>query len=134
MLLGHPIQTLEEYLDPNVVKVATTVAGRALYFSRAPIPWNRDSAPAGWGSQSSHGGALRHIGIYAYRVRALLRISGLAPTPLEQRERLEQLRVLENDLEIVVGIASAAPPAGVDTPADLERVRQVLLARTAAPR
>ena len=132
--LATPIQTLAEYLDPNVVKVATAVTGRALYFCRAPIPWNRDSAPAGWGSQSSHDGALRHIGIYAYRVRALLRIAGLVPTPLEERERLEQLRVLENDLEIVVGIASAAPPAGVDTPADLERVRQVLLAGAAAPR
>jgi 3-deoxy-manno-octulosonate cytidylyltransferase (CMP-KDO synthetase) len=131
--LATPIATLAEYLDPNVVKVALALTGRALYFSRAPIPWNRDAALAGWGSQTSHDGALRHIGIYAYRVQALLRIAGLVPTPLEQRERLEQLRVLENDLDIVVGIASAVPPAGVDTPADLERVRQVLLARAAVP-
>ncbi len=133
--LATPIVSLEEYLDPNVVKVAVATAGtppargRALYFSRAPIPWNRDSAPAGWGNQSSHGDALRHIGIYAYRVQALLRIASFAPTALEQREQLEQLRVLENDLEIVVGIAGEVPPAGVDTPADLERVRRLLLAR-----
>lgn len=122
--LAVAILTLGEYLDPNVVKVVMAMTGRALYFSRAPIPWNRDGAPAGWGSQSSHEGALRHIGIYAYRVRALLRIAELAPSALEQRERLEQLRVLENDLEIVVGMARETPPAGVDTPADLERVRQ----------
>jgi 3-deoxy-manno-octulosonate cytidylyltransferase (CMP-KDO synthetase) len=121
-----PIESLQDYLDPNVVKVVTDNTGRALYFSRAPIPWNRDCAPQGWGSQSSWSGALRHLGIYAYRVGALARIAALAPTPLEQRERLEQLRALENGLEIRIAIASKAPPAGVDTPADLERVRRLI--------
>jgi 3-deoxy-manno-octulosonate cytidylyltransferase (CMP-KDO synthetase) len=104
----------------------TDGTGRALYFSRAPIPWNRDSAPQGWGSQTSWSGALRHLGIYAYRVGALARIAALAPTPLEQRERLEQLRALENGFEIRLAIASKAPPAGVDTAADLERVRRLI--------
>ena len=124
--LATPIESLPEFLDPNVVKVVTDSAGRALYFSRAPIPWTRDAAPQGWSSQSAFAGALRHIGIYAYRAGALLRIAALAPTPLEQRERLEQLRALENGLVIRVAIAVETPPAGVDTAADLERVRTLL--------
>jgi 3-deoxy-manno-octulosonate cytidylyltransferase (CMP-KDO synthetase) len=124
--LAAPIGSLPEFLDPNVVKVVTDCAGRALYFSRAPIPWTRDTAPEGWGSQSAFGGALRHIGMYAYRVAALLRIAGLAPTPLEQRERLEQLRALENGFVIHVAVAVETPLAGVDTAADLERVRRIL--------
>ena len=124
--LAAPIESLQEFLDPNVVKVVTDGGGRALYFSRAPIPWTRDAAPQGLGSQSSCAGALRHIGMYAYRVGALLRMAALAPTPLEQRERLEQLRALENGLEIRVAIAVEIPPPGVDTPADLDRVRRLI--------
>jgi 3-deoxy-manno-octulosonate cytidylyltransferase (CMP-KDO synthetase) len=123
------VESLEEYLDPNIVKVVGDGAGRALYFSRAPIPWNRDGAPGGWASQTSWDGALRHLGIYAYRVGALVRIAALPPAALEQRERLEQLRALENGLEIRVALAVERPPAGVDTPQDLERVR--LLVRSA---
>ena len=121
-----PVESLEEFLDPNVVKVVCDRAGRALYFSRAPIPWNRDSAREGWASQSSWDGALRHLGIYAYRVGALVRIAALPPTALEQRERLEQLRAVESGFDIRVEIAAERPPPGVDTAADLERVRRLI--------
>jgi len=124
--LATPVESLAEYLDPNVVKVVCDGAGRALYFSRAPVPWNRDSAQGGITSQSSWSGALRHLGIYAYRVGALVRIASLPPTPLEATERLEQLRALEHGLEIRVATALEKPPAGIDTPADLERVRKLI--------
>lgn len=124
--LATPVESLAEYLDPNAVKVVGDAAGRALFFSRAPIPWNRDSAPQGLTSQSAWRGALRHIGIYAYRVGALIKLAGLAPTALEQIERLEQLRALESGLTIQLGIAVEKPPAGVDTPADLDRVRALM--------
>lgn len=123
--LSTPVESLEEYLDPNVVKVVCDGAGRALYFSRAPVPWIRDTAPRGIASQSTWSGALRHLGIYAYRVGALLRLAQLRPTPLETAERLEQLRALESGLQIRIAPAIEKPPAGVDTPADLERVRKL---------
>jgi len=118
--LASPLPTLEALMDPNVVKVVTDLQGRALYFSRAPVPWNRDSAPAGLASQSSFEGARRHIGLYAYRVGALLRIASLAPSPLETAERLEQLRALENGITICVADAVEAPGPDVNTPADLQ--------------
>jgi 3-deoxy-manno-octulosonate cytidylyltransferase (CMP-KDO synthetase) len=117
--LATPIGSLHEFLDPNVVKVVADGRGRALYFSRAPIPWQRDTAPAGLGSQSSWAGALRHVGLYAYRCAALLRMAALAPSPLEQAERLEQLRALESGLNIRVAVAVQVPGPGVDTEADL---------------
>lgn len=120
--LRAPIASLEEYLDPNVVKVVTRADGRALYFSRAPIPWCRDGAPTGFASQKDHQGSWRHIGIYAYRVGALHRLAASPPSALERRERLEQLRALEMGLAIVVAQAGEAPGPGVDTAADLERV------------
>jgi 3-deoxy-manno-octulosonate cytidylyltransferase (CMP-KDO synthetase) len=120
--LGSPLTHLDQLLDPNVVKVVMDVTGRALYFSRAPIPWQRDSAPAGLASQTSFSGARRHIGIYAYRVGALLRLASLSPTPLEQAEKLEQLRALENGLEIRVADAVELPGPDVNTPEDVERV------------
>jgi len=98
-----------------------------LYFSRAPIPWNRDSASSGLGSQTSFDGARRHIGIYAYRVSALLRLASLPPTSLENTERLEQLRALENGFEIRVADAVELPGADVNTAEDLERVMQLLV-------
>jgi 3-deoxy-manno-octulosonate cytidylyltransferase (CMP-KDO synthetase) len=113
--LASPLARLEDLLDPNVVKVVADAGGRALYFSRAPIPWNRDN-------QRSFAGARRHIGIYAYRVSALLRLAALAPTPLEQTEKLEQLRALENGIEIRVADAAELPGPDVNTPEDLERV------------
>jgi len=97
--------------------------GMALYFSRAPIPWNSDSAPAGLASQSNFAGARRHRGIYAYRVAALLRLAQLPCGMLEQREKLEQLRALEHGLRIYVEEALERPGPDVNTLADLERVR-----------
>jgi 3-deoxy-manno-octulosonate cytidylyltransferase (CMP-KDO synthetase) len=125
--LAVPVHSLEEFLDPSAVKLVRRADGTALYFSRAPIPWTRDGAADGrLASQTQYTGALRHLGIYAYRVGALARIIRLPPSPLEQAERLEQLRVLEHGMRIVVGLASAAPGPGVDTPADLERARRLV--------
>jgi 3-deoxy-manno-octulosonate cytidylyltransferase (CMP-KDO synthetase) len=121
--LASPITEVREFLDPNTVKVVTDGAGRALYFSRAPIPWNRDGAPAGLASQRDLSGARRHIGIYAYRVAALLRLAALPVSALETSEKLEQLRALENGFDIRVGDAVERPGPDVNTPADLERVR-----------
>jgi 3-deoxy-manno-octulosonate cytidylyltransferase (CMP-KDO synthetase) len=124
--LATPITSLEEFMDPNAVKVVTDIAGRALYFSRAPIPWARDGAPAGLGSQTSHAGARRHVGIYGYRVSGLLRMASLQRTTLEQHEKLEQLRALENGLEIRVADSVEQPGPDVNTAADLERVTALL--------
>ena len=120
--LATPIDSLEEFLNPNAVKVVTDPQGRALYFSRAPIPWNRDGAPAGISSQRAFTGARRHVGIYAYRVGALLRMASLAPTALERAEKLEQLRALENGLEIRVADAVERPGPDVNTAEDFDRV------------
>ncbi len=120
--LAAPIESLEEFLNPNVVKVVTDRQGRASYFSRAPIPWNRDGAPAGVTSQKMFAGSRRHVGIYAYRVRSLLRVAALEPTALETTERLEQLRALENGLEIRVADAAERPGPDVNTAEDFERV------------
>jgi 3-deoxy-manno-octulosonate cytidylyltransferase (CMP-KDO synthetase) len=118
--------SLEELLDPSVVKVVVDRRDRALYFSRAPIPWDRDGAPDGLASQRSFAGARRHIGLYAYRVGALKQLAALAPTPLERREKLEQLRALENGVAIVVAEAAERPGQDVNTAQDLERVRALL--------
>ncbi len=126
--LCAPIESLDAYLDPNVVKVVMRTGGRALYFSRAPIPWLRDGAAAGLGSQQEFRGCWRHVGIYAYRVSALQRLAGMAPSPLERQERLEQLRALEAGLAIAVEQASEIPGPGVDTAADLARVAGLLAA------
>lgn len=127
--LSSPLSRLEDLLDPNVVKVVADSEGRAMYFSRAPIPWNRDSAPSGLASQTSFSGARRHIGIYAYRVNALLRLAALAPTPLEQTEKLEQLRALEHGIEIRVADAVQKPGADVNTREDLDRVAALMSGR-----
>ena len=119
--LAAAVNSVDALLDPNVVKVVTTPEGRALYFSRAPIPWDRDAAPQGLTSQHSVAGARRHIGLYAYRVGALQRLAALSPTPLERLERLEQLRALEHDMDIRVAEALVLPGADVNTAADLER-------------
>ena len=127
--LATPITHLDEYLDPNVVKVVRDARGRALYFSRAPIPWQRDAAAAGAAGAGHCAGAHRHIGLYAYRAGALARLAALPPSRLETAERLEQLRALENGLVILVGIASAPPGPGVDTEADLARVAALVAVR-----
>lgn len=124
--LSTPVRSLHEFMDPNVVKVVTGAQGAALYFSRAPIPWHRDGAPDGLQSQTSFPGAQRHLGIYAYRVGALRRLTALAPSDLELTEKLEQLRALQTGMRIVVGVASQPPGIGVDTPQDLDRVRAQL--------
>jgi 3-deoxy-manno-octulosonate cytidylyltransferase (CMP-KDO synthetase) len=129
--LATPIRSLPEFLDPNVVKVVADGRGRALYFSRAPIPWQRDAAPAGLASQRSHAGALRHLGLYAYRCAALARMAALPPSPLEQAERLEQLRALESGMNVVLAVAVEVPGPGVDTEEDLVAAEAAFAARTA---
>jgi 3-deoxy-manno-octulosonate cytidylyltransferase (CMP-KDO synthetase) len=124
--LGTPVLSLEEFLDPAVVKVVRRADARALYFSRAPIPWHRDEAPGGLATQRSFAGAWRHLGLYAYRVAALQRLAASAPAPLEQAEKLEQLRALHLGMVITVGEALERPGPGVDTPEDLERIRLLL--------
>jgi 3-deoxy-manno-octulosonate cytidylyltransferase (CMP-KDO synthetase) len=126
--LATRIGGVQALLDPNVVKVVTDKSGRALYFSRAPIPWGRDTAPAGIVSQRGYQGARRHIGLYAYRVAALRRLSLLPPTPLEMLEKLEQLRALEHGMEIRVADAQGQPGPDVNTPEDLARVELLLRA------
>lgn len=118
-----PVRELAEFLDPNVVKVVTAADGHALYFSRAPIPWHRDGLAAHPDRLPNDLAARRHIGLYAYRVGFLRRYHALAPAPLEVWEALEQLRALWHGLRIRVIDWAAAPAPGVDTPADLERVR-----------
>ena len=121
--LAVKIDALADLSDPNVVKVACDVGGRALYFSRAQIPFNRD-APA-----TVPAAALRHVGIYSYRVAALRRLASLPPARLELIEKLEQLRALENGMEIRVALAVERPLADVNTAADLERAERALLLR-----
>jgi 3-deoxy-manno-octulosonate cytidylyltransferase (CMP-KDO synthetase) len=128
--LAAPVTSLEEFLDPNAVKVVLAEDGRALFFSRAPIPWDRDGAVNGAPGPDSYQRALRHIGLYAYRVRSLVRMAQLAPTSLELREKLEQLRALAHGMQIRVGIAAARPGVDVNTPADLDRIRTLLGAKS----
>ena len=132
--LSTPVNSVAELLDPNVVKVVTDSQGRALYFSRAPIPWHRDGAATDLMSQTSVQGAQRHLGIYAYRVSALRALTKLPPSPLELTEKLEQLRALQAGMRLAVAVAGQAPGPGVDTPHDLERVRALVAGETAAPR
>lgn len=126
--LATPVLTLAEYLEPNVVKVVVRADGRALYFSRAPVPWRRDDAPAGLASQRAWQGARRHVGLYAYRVGALRKLAATQPSALETLERLEQLRALENGFAIAVADAVEAPGPGVDTPEELAEVERLLAA------
>jgi 3-deoxy-manno-octulosonate cytidylyltransferase (CMP-KDO synthetase) len=124
-----PIQSLAEFLDASCVKALRARDGQALYFSRAAVPWPRDSVAAG--QPTGFAGAWRHVGIYAYRVRSLLQFAAWPPTPLEETERLEQLRALEHGMRIHLVTLAEATPAGVDTPEDLERVRAWLAAEQA---
>ena len=118
--LAAPITDRAALFDPNAVKVVADANERALYFSRAPIPWDRDTF-ADAGDAVPKGGWLRHIGIYAYRAGFLRRFAALPPGRLEQIEKLEQLRVLEAGFRIAVMPAPDAFPPGVDTPDDLAR-------------
>ncbi len=125
-----PIGSLQEFLDPNIVKALCARDGRALYFSRAPVPWPRDHLQNG--SPMSFTGAWRHIGIYGYRVASLLKFSSWLPTALEKTEKLEQLRALENGMLVHLLALVASPPAGVDTLEDLQRVREFVAKRSLA--
>jgi len=126
--LATPIVDEAEWRQPSVVKLVVGLDGRALYFSRSPIPCDRDGIraadePLGW----------RHVGMYAYRRATLLRLAALPPTPLEQREKLEQLRALEHGIAIgVIAWRGAEPLIEVDTPEDLERARMAWEAASAA--
>jgi 3-deoxy-manno-octulosonate cytidylyltransferase (CMP-KDO synthetase) len=120
---AHPIATLSDYLDPNIVKVVLDARGLALYFSRAPIPWLRTSGPAATTALPQRPPALRHVGLYAYRAAFLRAFPALPPSPVEATEALEQLRVLWHGQRIAVHVSEQAPGTGVDTPEDLERVR-----------
>lgn len=115
--LMTPLTEPGQISDPNTVKVVTDARGYALYFSRSAIPYNRDGSP----------GVLhwRHIGVYAYRRETLLRFVSLVPSPLEQAEKLEQLRALENGITIRM-VPTDYQGIGVDTPADLERLENYL--------
>ncbi len=123
--LYWPLSDAAEIKNPNAVKVVTDSENRALYFSRSPIPYARgftdiDTAIADgvrW---------KRHLGLYAYRLAALRRYTSCAPTPLEKAERLEQLRMMEQGGRIAMAQACEFIPAGIDTPGDLERVRNLL--------
>lgn len=144
---AHPVASLEDYLNPNVVKVVCNARGLAHYFSRAPIPWHRDRAGTAWwlpvpaatasATGEQMGGQalalavqapapLRHIGIYAYRAAFLRRFPQLAPAPAEVAESLEQLRALWHGYNIAVHVTPTDCGSGVDTPQDLERVRGIL--------
>lgn len=122
--LAHAIHRADDHFNPNVVKVALDKNGRALYFSRAPIPYARDGYAADRSQLPVGLPVYRHIGMYGYRAGFLQSYSQLSPAPLEQFEALEQLRVLWHGYAIMVALADDAPAAGVDTPEDLERVRR----------
>ena len=130
---AHAIDRLEDFLNPNVVKVVLDAQGYAMYFSRAPIPLARDLKNNDWwyepmavGAPLLHTAApLRHIGIYAYRAGFLRLFPKLAQAPLEVAEALEQLRAMWHGYRIAVHITHNNPGPGIDTPQDLERVRQL---------
>jgi 3-deoxy-manno-octulosonate cytidylyltransferase (CMP-KDO synthetase) len=117
--------TPENVANPNAVKVVTAIDGRALYFSRATVPYDRDA--------TGNTPYWKHLGLYAYRRAALERFATIPPSPLEQTERLEQLRLLENGLTLYVA-ETTHDTIGVDTEADLQSVEAILLKRTPHPR
>jgi 3-deoxy-manno-octulosonate cytidylyltransferase (CMP-KDO synthetase) len=128
----HPIEDVADAFNPNVVKVVLDASGYALYFSRATIPWARGALAGGQTSLPPGLVLYRHYGLYAYRTSFLRAYPGLAPSPLERFEALEQLRALWHGYRIVVEVTHGTPAPGVDTPADLDRVR-VLHATSGAP-
>jgi 3-deoxy-manno-octulosonate cytidylyltransferase (CMP-KDO synthetase) len=129
--LATPLESVEDFLNPSVVKLVADANRRVLYFSRAPIPWTRDGAEQGGARWQ---GARRHVGLYAYRVGALQRMAALPVSPLERAEKLEQLRALEAGFDIRVADAEVPPGPDVNTDADLQRVSALLLeSRLAVP-
>lgn len=126
--LCEPITSFEDIMNPNMVKVVMDRAGMALYFSRSAIPYDRDQFPASK-ENAYYNGWYRHLGIYAYRKVLLDQFVGWGPCLLEQTEKLEQLRALWHGAQIHIAPAIESLPAGVDTPADLERVRAIVASR-----
>ena len=120
-----PIRSPEEYDNPNVVKVVVNAAGRALYFSRRTLPYLREAAAASPAAQLAAFPFLKHLGIYGYRRETLLRLVKFPVSPLEQAEKLEQLRALENGIPIAV-VKVDYDSVGVDVPADVGRVERIL--------
>ena len=121
----HPITDAASLVNPNVVKVVLDRTGHALYFSRAPIPYARDSVALNQNALPAGLPSYRHIGIYAYRARFLRLYNRLEPAAIERFEALEQLRALWHGYRIAVAVTARAPEAGVDTAEDLERVRRI---------
>jgi 3-deoxy-manno-octulosonate cytidylyltransferase (CMP-KDO synthetase) len=119
---AHAIESIEEFTNPNVVKVVLDARRLALYFSRAPLPWWRDGFASGIMALPQPR-PLRHVGIYAYRADFLRSFPALSAAPLEVAEALEQLRALWHGYRIAVHVTTASPGPGVDTPEDLQRVR-----------
>lgn len=119
--LCEPISSVEEFTRSSIVKVVRTMQNQALYFSRAPVPWDRDAFAQGVNSVPAN--AMRHLGLYAYRVSLLQDFVSWPMGQLEQLESLEQLRVLENGCRIAIAEAEVSLPAGVDTAQDLDRLR-----------
>ncbi|MBP6019993.1 MAG: 3-deoxy-manno-octulosonate cytidylyltransferase [Burkholderiaceae bacterium] len=124
-----PLADAQALFNPNVVKVVCDQQQRALYFSRAPIPWARDALADGQRVLATGLPALHHIGLYAYRANFLAQFPGLPSGPLEYFESLEQLRALENGYVIAVQTMASHPATGVDTAEDLARVRDLFLNR-----
>lgn len=124
-----PLADAQALFNPNVVKVVCDQQQRALYFSRAPIPWARDALAHGERVLASGLPALHHIGLYAYRASFLAQFPGLPSGPLEHFESLEQLRALENGYAIAVQTMASHPATGVDTAEDLARVRDLFINR-----
>lgn len=130
--LACPLSDFSEFTNPNVVKVVLDKRGHALYFSRASIPYPRDAMNAGSRELPADLPVYRHIGLYAFRCSFLQAYAALAPAPIERHEALEQLRALWHGYRIAVSICPASPVAGVDTEADLARVRRHV-SRLSAP-
>lgn len=131
--LAAPVESVEQWFDPNCVKVVCDTRGRALYFSRAPVPWVRDALARDRTRMPGGGAVWRHIGIYAYRAGFLRTFAALAPTPLERAESLEQLRALEHGHAIAVRATPEPFPPGVDTIEDLARAERMLAATRENP-
>lgn len=129
---ASPLVGAASLFNPNIVKVVCDQRNRALYFSRAPIPWDRESFHTEPRTLATDYPALHHIGLYAYRVEFLQRFPALSTGVLERLEMLEQLRALEHGYAITVLKIASHPGAGIDTPEDLLRVRQLLGGQTAA--
>lgn len=126
---AHAIDSISDFMNPNVVKAVLDAQGNAMYFSRAPVPWWRDGSTSGAApSVLPTPAPLRHIGIYGYRAGFVRKFPLLAPAPVEATEALEQLRALWHGHRIAVHVSDVAPGPGIDTPEDLARVRAVFAA------